>query len=191
MKSQSNLIRTVGVMLLLLAAAQPALAQFCAVCGTNPCGQAGGGSGGLQPGEPPSPYLAPQENVAMGTVASRLISGASQSWSNLTDAAQRKLLVAKPIALLNAIDQLSASAEELRDPTTPESWGRAVQVDAINNIIKSVYSGTLRTVSKTAERFVSTMYKAGTGSRKVEVLSPSRIEQFFSILTEQTEEVAR
>ena len=127
----------------------------------------------------------------MGTVASRLISGASQSWSNLTDAAQRKLLVAKPIALLNAIDQLSASAEELRDPTTPESWGRAVQVDAINNIIKSVYSGTLRTVSKTAERFVSTMYKAGTGSRKVEVLSPSRIEQFFSILTEQTEEVAR
>jgi hypothetical protein len=166
---------------LLLALGTSALAQFCPVCGTNPC-RVVAQQKGIKFIEPPSPRLSPADTVQAATVGNRLLNAAEKGIKDLKDEAYLKLFNARPVALLNTIDQLSQSHEELKNPTTVESWARAVQVEALLGIIKEVYVGALGTVSNVGAKIVSQTYSASAPIVQTGTPSKSRTEQFFGLL---------
>ncbi len=162
-------------LVMLLGTGTPSHAQFCPSCGTNPC-RLVARQKGLTIKEPPSPVLLPEQNVALGGLASRLALGNRDQLERL----RIKLLTSRPTSLLYALEQMTTEVEALRNPRTLEQWGRAVQVD----IVRGLVVGTAGTVPNRGVKLVASAVDVAD----VGYPSQQRARQLLDIINESMKE---
>jgi hypothetical protein len=127
--------------------------------------------------------------VTLAAMARNLITNVPDTPAALWDSAKQKLLNAMPAALLDTIDQISASRRDLENPQTVDQWGRAIQRDAIAGMMKESYVGTLGTAPNRGAKMVSGIYSKSDAIVGDGTPSKSRIEQFFGILDRMVSDV--
>ena len=160
-----------------------AVADRCPVCGQDPCSQAS------RPRKAPIVVPPPESprsgDFATGAFLSGFLSGAANMKVGTS-----KLLSRPPTALLSSIDRVTASYEDYRNPKSFEQWGRAVQADAMIQVVKAVYGGTLGTAPALTPKVLSLLNDAQSNATSDGPPSRGRIEQFFNLLDQSVSEVS-
>lgn len=170
--------RTIVILGCLFLLSGTAIAQYCPVCGTDPCRYST--KAGLRAKEPPPPSfkpLPPEANAALARIAVRLTKAAGQGLTDLGEELRYKMLRAKPTDLIYTIKTISESWKEYKDPATLDNLVKAVQVDAIMGIYKSVTTNGVGTVSHLGE----VIHAAHTVNEAKEGVF-DRVDQFFNLL---------
>jgi hypothetical protein len=159
--------------LALVVLAATASAQYCPICGTNPC-RAVALQKGIVLKEPPPPDLRlnPDQNTTLARAMADLANNARSAAKDFLASLGR----AKPVGLVDQIENLAAAREELKNPTTVESWAEAVKIDQYQTVFQNILRGR-----PPGKSFLVTKTKQ----------LDTRIDQYFRILERDVKTVLR